>query len=105
MWARIVVPRICILTERGFVRVSVHACVCQVGACVKLLSNILIRMLVLALVVTSLYLILLQNSRPIGAILIILGLLRSFVDISPASRVLVAFCSLAMTLGQCWTIH
>ena len=76
-----------------------HACVCRVGACVKLLSNILIRMLVLALVVTSLYLILLQNSRPIGAILIILGLVSSFMDILPVSRVLVAFSSLEMTLG------
>ena len=76
-----------------------HACVCHVGASVKLLSNILIRMLVLALVVTSLYLILLQNSRPIGAILIILGLLSSFMDILPVSLVLVAFSSLEMTLG------
>ena len=45
MWARIVEPRICIMRKRGFFRDCVDACVCHVGACVKLLSNILKRML------------------------------------------------------------
>ena len=36
----------------------------------------------------------LHNSRPIGAILIILGLLSSFMNVLSVSRVLVAFSSL-----------
>ncbi len=39
----------------------------------------------------------LHNSRPIGAVLIILGLLSIFMDILPVSRVLVASSSLEMT--------
>ena len=83
--------------ERGF---FARLCGCQRLSCFCMSQTFVSNAcLVLALEITSYRWIMLHNSRPIGAILSILGLLSSFMDILPVSRVLVASSSLEITLG------